>query len=152
VDAVVLEVAKRNVGSVADEAEALVTLVPLDAPLEVEVEVRPEDIGYVRVGQTARVKLSTLPFQKHGKIDAEVLAVSEDAFLRQTPAGEQSFYRARLKLPPDPLAGLRNLPQGFAIMPGMTVSGEINVGDRRIIEYFLYPILAGFDQSLREPR
>lgn len=152
VDAVVLEVAKRNVGSVADEAEALVTLVPLDAPLEVEVEIRPEDIGYVRVGQTARVKLSTLPFQKHGKIDAEVLAVSEDAFLRQTPAGEQSFYRARLKLPPDPLAGLRNLPPGFAIMPGMTVSGEINVGDRRIIEYFLYPILAGFDQSLREPR
>ena len=37
-------------------------------------------------------------------------------------------------------------------MPGMTVMAEINIGDRRIIEYFLYPILAGFDQSLREPR
>lgn len=152
VDGVVLEVARRNVGSVADEAEALVTLVPLDAPLEVEVEIGPEDIGYVHPGQTARIKLATLPFQKHGKIDAEVLAVSEDSFLKQTQGGERSFYRARLKLPPDPLAELRNLPENFAIMPGMTVTGEINIGDRRIIEYFLYPILAGFDQSLHEPR
>lgn len=85
-------------------------------------------------------------------MDATVLAVSEDAFLRQTPAGERSVYRARLKLPADPLADMRNLPKGFAIMPGMTVMAEINIGDRRIIEYFLYPILAGFDQSLREPR
>ncbi len=151
-DAVVLEVARRNAGSVADEAEALVTLVPLDAPLEVDVEIRPGDIGYVRTGQTARIKLATLPFQKHGTLDATVLAVSEDAFLKQTAAGEQSFYRARLKLPAEPLATLRNLPKGFAIMPGMTVMAEINIGDRRIIEYFLYPVLAGFDQSLREPR
>lgn len=151
-DAVVLEVAKRNVGSVADEAEALVTLVPLNSPLEVDVEIQPQDIGYVRVGQTARVKLATMPFQKHGKIDATVLAVSEDAFLKKTAADEQSVYRARLELPPDPLSSMRNLPQGFTILPGMTVSAEINVGERRIIEYFLYPIIAGFDQSLREPR
>lgn len=151
-DGVVLEVAKRNVGSVADETEALVTLVPLDAPLEVDVEIRPEDIGYVRVGQMARVKLSTMPFQEHGKIDAEVLAVSKDAFLKQTQAGEASFFRARLKLPPDPLFSMRNLPTGFNIMPGMTVAAEINVGDRRIIEYFIYPIIAGFDQGLKEPR
>lgn len=151
-DAVVLEVAKRNVGSVADEAEALVTLVPLNSPLEVDVEIQPQDIGYVRVGQTARVKLATMPFQKHGKIDATVLAVSEDAFLKKTAAGEQSVYRARLELPPNPLDSMRSLPQGFTILPGMTVSAEINVGERRIIEYFLYPIIAGFDQSLREPR
>ena len=88
----------------------------------------------------------------HGKIDATVLAVSEDAFLKKTAAGEQSVYRARLELPPDPLSSMRNLPQGFTILPGMTVSAEINVGERRIIEYFLYPIIAGFDQSLREPR
>ncbi len=151
-DAVVLEVAKRNVGSVADETETLVTLVPLDAKLEVEVEIKPEDIAYVRVGQTARVKLSALPFQKHGKMDATVQAVSEDAFLKKLPQGEMSVYRSRLQLPANPLAEMRNLPAGFALLPGMTVTGEINIGDRRIIEYFLYPIIAGFDQSLKEPR
>jgi len=151
-DAVVLEIAKRNAGSVANEAEALVTLVPDDAPLEVEVEIQPQDIGYVQPGQTARVKLTTLPFQRHGKIDAVLKAVSKDAFQKNTPAGEQSVYRARLELPPAPLDSLRNLPDGFALLPGMTVTAEINVGERRIIEYFLYPVLAGFDEGLREPR
>ncbi|MBO4313741.1 MAG: HlyD family type I secretion periplasmic adaptor subunit [Desulfovibrio sp.] len=151
-DAVVLEIAKRNAGSVANEAEALVTLVPDDAPLEVEVEIQPQEIGYVRPGQTARVKLATLPFQKHGKIDAVLKAVSKDAFQKNTPAGEQNVYRARLELPSRPLESLRNLPEGFVLLPGMTVTAEINVGERRIIEYFLYPVLAGFDEGLREPR
>ena len=151
-DAVVLEVAKRNAGSVADEAEALVTLVPDDAPLEVEVEIQPQDIGYVQTGQTARIKLSTLPFQRHGKIDASLKAVSKDSFTKNTAAGEQTVFRARIALPAQPLDSLRNLPEGFCLFPGMTVSAEINVGERRIIEYFLYPVLAGFDQGLREPR
>ena len=151
-DAVVLEVAKRNSGSVVDEAEALVTLVPANAPLEVEAEIQPQDVGYVHAGQTARVKLATLPFQQHGKIDATLLAVSEDSFLKKSGLNEQNIYRGKLKLPSKPLETLRNLPAGFTLLPGMTATVEINVGERRIIEYFLYPILAGFDQGLREPR
>ena len=151
-DAVVLEVAKRNSGSVVDEAETLVTLVPANAPLEIEAEIQPQDVGYVHAGQTARVKLMTLPFQQHGKIDATLVAVSEDSFLKKTGTGEQNVYRGKLALPPNPLETLRNLPAGFALLPGMAATVEINVGERRIIEYFLYPILAGFDQGLREPR
>ena len=151
-DAVVLEVAKRNSGSVVDEAETLVTLVPANAPLEIEAEIQPQDVGYVHAGQTARVKLMTLPFQQHGKIDATLVAVSEDSFLKKTGTGEQNVYRGKLALPPNPLETLRNLHAGFALLPGMAATVEINVGERRIIEYFLYPILAGFDQGLREPR
>lgn len=151
-DAVVLEVAKRNSGSVVNEAEALVTLVPANALLEVEAEIQPQDVGYVHAGQTARVKLATLPFQQHGKIDATLMAVSEDSFLKKSGLNEQNIYRGKLTLPPKPLEMLRNLPAGFALLPGMTATVEINVGERRIIEYFLYPILAGFDQGLREPR
>jgi HlyD family secretion protein len=33
----------------------------------------------------------------------------------------------------------------------MTIAAEIRVGDRRVIEYFLYPILRGLDSSIREP-
>lgn len=151
-DAVVLEVAKRNSGSVVDEAEALVTLVPANAPLEVEAEIQPQDVGYVHSGQTARVKLMTLPFQQHGKIDATLFAVSEDSFLKKSGPNEQNIYRGKLSLPRNPLETLRNLPAGFTLLPGMAATVEINVGERRIIEYFLYPILAGFDQGLREPR
>ena len=147
VDGVVLDIAKRNSGSVADEAETLVTLVPLDADLEVEVEIQPQDIGYVQPGQSAKIKLSTLPFQKHGKIEAKLVTVSSDAFEKNPKVAGASVYKARLDLPKDPLQDLHNVPATFTLLPGMTVTAEINVGDRRIIEYFLYPVLAGFDKN-----
>ncbi|MBQ9536794.1 MAG: HlyD family type I secretion periplasmic adaptor subunit [Desulfovibrionaceae bacterium] len=151
VDGVVLELAKRNAGSVADEAETLVTLVPSDAELEVEVEIQPQDIGYVQPGQKAKIKLATLPFQKHGKIDATLIAVSSDAFDKNPNIPGASVYKARLALPINPLENLKEVPDTFSLMPGMTATAEINVGDRRIIEYFLYPVLAGFDTYRKSP-
>ncbi len=142
-DAVVLELAQRNAGSVANEAEALVTLVPEDAELEVEADIQPQDVGYIRPGQPAKVKLATLPFQKHGKLDATLKTVSRDAF--QNERGGPGVYRARLTLPAHPLQSLSDVPDTFTLLPGMTATAEINVGERRIIEYFLYPVLAGFD-------
>ena len=37
------------------------------------------------------------------------------------------------------------------LLPGMTVTAEIKVGTRTIISYFLYPLLRGLDDSIREP-
>jgi HlyD family secretion protein len=51
VDAVVLEIARRSIGSVVREAETLFSLVPRDAPLQAEVNVDSKDIGEVAVGQ-----------------------------------------------------------------------------------------------------
>jgi HlyD family secretion protein len=46
---------------------------------------------------------------------------------------------------------LRNLPEGFQMLPGMTLTAEMKVGSRRVISYFLYPLLRGLDESVREP-
>lgn len=151
-DAVVLDLAKRNAGSVADEAEALVTLVPDEAGLEAEVDIMPENIGYIREGMPAAIKLATLPYQRHGQIDGMLKTISKDAFDKETPAGVIRVYRARISLPLKPLAGMRNLPEGFSLLPGLSLTAEISAGERSLIEYALYPILAGFDSGLREPR
>lgn len=151
-DAIVLEVAKLSVGSVATEGRELVSLIPRKAVLEAEVDVLPSEIGYVRSGAVTRVKLDTLPFQKHGTIDGVVKTVSKDIFHEQTAAGDSLLFRARIQLPDDPSAGLKELPSGFLCTPGMTLSAEINVGKRRVIEYFLYPIIEGLDTGLREPK
>jgi len=151
-DAVVLDVARRNAGSVADEAEALVTLVPVDAALEVEVDIAAEDVGYIEEGMPAAVKLLTLPYQRHGKMDGVLKAISRDSFDKETAQGVRRVFRARISLPAAPLSTLRNLPDGFALLPGLALTAEISAGTRSIIEYVLYPILAGFDAGLREPR
>lgn len=147
--AVVLDVAVRSVGSVVREAEPLITLVPIDVPQEAEIEIDPKDVGSVRVGDRVRIKLEALPFQRHGTLDGEVRVISGDAFQKTVNGGQtKPVFRGRVKLGD---VALRDVPADFRLSPGMTLQAEIRVGDRRVISYFLYPILRIFDESLREP-
>lgn len=161
VDAVVLEVAKRSVGSVVREAEPLVTLVPADVPLEVEAEIPSRDIGLVRVGDFVRVKLDAFPFQRHGTLPGEIRTISADAFTHD-PQGAQggvanpdaprpaagAVFRARIRLTD---TRLEAVPAGTNLSPGMVASAEIRVGTRSVLSYFLYPVIRVLDESIREP-
>lgn len=72
-------------GSVVRQAEVLFTFVPIDAKggaLEVEAAIAAKDIGHVRPGAKARIKLTAYPFQKHGFLEGEIRMVSPDAFVR----------------------------------------------------------------------
>lgn len=149
-DAIVLDVAQRSVGSVMKEAEPLYTLVPLDSPLEAEVLVDGRDVGHVRAASAARVKLEAWPFQKHGTLAGELRTLSGDAFNPDPKKDGEArpHYKARVKLTS---AELRNVPPTFRLMPGMTVTAEIKAGERSVLSYFLYPLLRGLDESIREP-
>lgn len=147
-DGIVLEVARRSVGSVVQEAETLITLVPAHTALETEVEIGPADIGHVQPGATARLKLQALSFQRHGMLSGVVRLVDADALPSGVQgAGGRSAHRARIEITD---AQLRGAPAGFRLMPGMEVSAEVNVGRRSVISYFLEPILRVGDESLRE--
>ncbi|MBF5093601.1 HlyD family type I secretion periplasmic adaptor subunit [Azospirillum sp. INR13] len=161
VDAVVLEVAKRSVGSVIREAEPLVTLVPADVPLEVEAEIPSRDIGLVRVGDFVRVKLDAFPFQRHGTLPGEIRTISADAFTHDPQgaqggvanpdaprAGPGAVFRARIRLTD---TRLEAVPAGTNLSPGMVASAEIRVGTRSVLSYFLYPVIRVLDESIREP-
>ena len=149
VDAIVLEVSpKAAPGSIAKEAEPLFTLVPVGAPLEVEANIDARDLAFVQVGDKVRVKLDAYPYMQHGSLDGEVSTISEDSFSNKDNANGMLFYRARIKLL---TTTLDNVPSNFRLIPGMPLTADIKVGERRIITYFLRPILRGVDESLREP-
>ncbi|WP_247871549.1 MULTISPECIES: HlyD family type I secretion periplasmic adaptor subunit [unclassified Azospirillum] len=149
VDAIVLEVSpKAAPGSIAKEAEPLFTLVPVGAPLEVEANIDARDLAFVQVGDKVRVKLDAYPYMQHGSLEGEVATISEDSFSNKDSANGMLFYRARIKLL---TTTLDNVPSNFRLIPGMPLTADIKVGERRIITYFLRPILRGFDESLREP-
>ncbi len=150
-DAVVHEIAAFSVGSAVREAEALITLVPLDSILEVELEIPAQDIGRVQPGSEVRIKLNPFPFQKHGTLGGVVRTISEDTFQRQAgePGMPGAYYRARVRII-DPSA-LRNVKEGFRLIPGMEVQGEVKVGHRRIIEYIIHPLIKSLDVAIREP-
>lgn len=146
-DAIVLEIGQKSVGSVVEEAEALFILVPTNAVLEAEVEVAPADIGELRVGDPARIKVDAYPFQKHGTMQGTVQNVSADTFSRQTEIGPTFYYLARIRLDN---THLERVPSPTRLLPGMTLSGEIITGKRSVISYFLYPVLRVMDESFRE--
>ncbi|MBO4345591.1 MAG: HlyD family type I secretion periplasmic adaptor subunit [Victivallales bacterium] len=147
--AIVHDMAMFPVGSAVAEAEALITLVPLDGRLEVEAELRPQDIGRVHVGSDVRVKLSAFPFQKHGTLDGKVRLISGNTFSRQgEPAmAGRSYYRTFIVV----TGSLRNVGDDFTLIPGMEVEAEIKSGRRRIIEYLVYPLIKGLDEAFKEP-
>ena len=152
-DAVVLEVAERSIGSVIETAKPLVTLMPLNATLEAEVQVSGSDIGDIRLADPARIKFDAFPFQKHGVLTATVRNVSEDAFTdasvqAQGRPGAVPFFRSRLRLVD---TKLRNVRSDLRLMPGMAVTAEIVVGSRTVLSYLLYPIIRTLDESLTEP-
>jgi hemolysin D len=151
-DAIVLEIASRTVGSVVREAETLFVLVPSNVPLQAEVNVEGRDIGQVAVAQFARIKFEAFPFQKYGTGSGTVRVVSRDTFTpdpKADPAHKTlaPYYRVLLDVVGDKL----RIPSGEAqLMPGMAVTAELKVGRRSVISYFLYPLLRGLDESIRE--
>ena len=161
---VVLEVAEKSVGSVMQPGEPLFKLIPIDAPLEVEIEIEGKDIGRVQTasaeqiasqdlpgGSEVRIKLSSFPYQEHGALRGAIRTISEGTFDKQTPGGMASgltLYKARVQVFRP--YGLENLPNDFRLMPGMQATAEIKVGRRRVINYFLDPLLRT-KEALREP-
>jgi len=172
---VVFEVADRSVGSVLSPGEPLFRLVPIDVPLEVEVEIAGRDISKVRAASTEQmaeamtafnsdrepelpegsrvsVKLASFPFQKHGTLEGVVRTISEGSFEKESASGASTgitMYKARIRLEDSVM--LDDVPENFRLMPGMTTTAEIKVGQRRVIEYFLYPLLRYQSESIREP-
>ncbi len=151
-DAVVLDISKHSVGSVIREAETLITLVPLDVPLEAEVQINATDIGFVKVGDIARIKLDAFPFQKHGTLTGTVEVLSEDAFSRDPSQGHTAgqsdvYYLGRIGLGK---FTLEHVGKDFKLIPGLTLQAEIKVGRRVVISFFLYPLIRSLDEGVRE--
>jgi len=153
-DAVVLEIPQRSLGSVVPPAEVMFSLVPIDTPLEAELKIAARDVGFVKVGDPVKIKLDAFPFQKFGILKGKVLTVSEDAFTKD-PDGTQalrqigSYYVARIRLES---LKLERRSHEALIRPGSSLTGEILIGKRTVMSYFIYPLVGTLDESLRERR
>lgn len=149
-DAVVLELGQYSIGSVVKEGMAIMTLVPVNNPLEAEVSIETKDIGYVHIGNDVRLKLDAFPFQRHGTLDGKLRIVSEDAYVANNGEGGQKIptFQARVELTN---TRLHDVSPDTRFLPGMTLAAEIVVGKRRVISFLAYPLIRGLDESLREP-
>ncbi|TXH27220.1 MAG: HlyD family type I secretion periplasmic adaptor subunit [Elusimicrobia bacterium] len=157
-ESVVKDLATHTVGTVVQPGTVLLTLVPKDDALRAEVWVSNDDIGFVRPGQSAKLKFAAFPFQKYGMLEGIVEHVSADATEPgadlassrndKPPAGSQApVYKALIRFGSTTLAvGDARLPLGA----GMQASAEILLGRRTVAEYLLSPVQKAWHEAARE--
>ncbi len=166
-DATVLSVGRGiSPGSVLTAGQQFITLVPANAPLEIEATIPGSEDGYVHVGDSVAIKFDTFPYTQYGMAHGVVRIISPDSFNVQdeqrSPSGVVPlpasgsaggvsgtvWYRTRITL--DQI-GLHNTPVGFHLIPGMPVTADILVGKRTVMAYFLGRALPMVREGLREP-
>jgi len=148
-DAVVLKLAKLSVGSVLKDGDPFITLAPLRSPVESEVHIPSRDIGFVRPGDSATVKLDAFSFVEHGTATGTVRWISEGAFSQDdNGTAVEPYYKARIALTQ---VNLKAIPDSFRLVPGMTLIADIKVGTRSVFMYMLKGVIRGLDEAMREP-
>lgn len=144
VDGTVQQLAVRTIGGIVTPAQQLMVVVPRNDTLEVEAFIENKDIGFVRVGQQAEVKIETFQFTRYGTLHGEITSVSHDA-INDEKRG--LIYSTRVRLARNSL----NVDGvDVSLSPGMAVSVEAKIGHRRVIEYFLSPFQRATAEGLRE--
>jgi hemolysin D len=163
VDGTVQQLAVHTIGGVVTPAQALLEVVPLDNRIEVEAMISNRDVGFVRAGQSAEIKVDTFSFTKYGLLRGTVTDVSADSIDRnkpptsdkKTPAsdsaseppGHELVYAAHLTLDRTSMEiDGREVP----LTSGMAVTAEIKTGAQRVITYLLSPLLRYKQESLHE--
>jgi HlyD family secretion protein len=162
-DGTVMSISKVSVGSVLSAGQQFITLVPTDAPLEVEANIAGADDGHVHVGDPVDIKFETFPYSQYGLAHGVVRIVSPDSFNAQeeqrnptgaalTPGGGAQgggvWYRSRMTL--DEIA-LHGVPDGFHLVPGMPVTADIRIGKQTVIRYMMGKIVPLVTEGMREP-
>ena len=152
-DGIVLDIAKRSVGSVVQAAEPLITIVPTDAPLIADVAINSSDVGYVKPGDEVLIKVDTYPYERFGTLHGRLRAIGEDSLSGGTMAASgqapgSMTHRSQIELGPN---DLHDKSGPARLIPGMTLSAEVKAGSRSVISYFLNPITRGLNESIREP-
>ena len=168
-DSTVLSVAPVSVGSVLQGGQTFFTLVPLNAPLEIDAQMTGDESGFVATGQPVQIKFAAYPSTTFGYGQGSVRIVSSDSFLTSSGASPSTassagttansiftgqapnspyFYDVRITL--DRLA-LRHIPKDAHVLPGMPVEADIKVGERTIWEYLIERVMPIVQTGMREP-
>jgi len=144
VDGVVNRVLVATVGGVALAGKPILEIVPADSEMLVTVRVKPADIGFIRVGQSASANVLAYDASTYGRLKAQVVRVGADAIPdeRNEPYFEVQLSTDRRQL----TAHGKVLP----ISPGMPVDVGILTGQRSVLQYVFKPVLRGLQSSLQE--
>lgn len=154
----------HTVGGVVQSAQPLLVIVPRQHQVEIEAYIENKDVGFVAEGERAQVKIETFDYTKYGTVSGRVSHVSRDAIDPSAQVGggisaQMHQDDPKKESPKGPMYAIKVLldqsamnidGRQVALTPGMSVSIEIKTGSRRIIEYFLSPLIQHAHESFNQ--
>ncbi len=132
-------IAVNTLGETVTSAQDMVTIVPVNTPVEMVCYVKNMDIADIEMGMEAEIKLEAYSYNKYGTVKGTVKHISPSSF-----SSEQlgSVYLVKINI--------TDIPYGINLTSGLSGSVEIKTGKRTVMSYFLDPIIKGFGESLKE--
>jgi adhesin transport system membrane fusion protein len=135
-----------TIGGVIQPGSNIMEVVPLEDTLLIESHVQPDDIGFVKVGQAANVKITAFDFSIYGGLPGAVEVVSADAIVDDA-VKNQTYYKVMVRTKSNHLEW-KDGP--LLIIPGMTATTDILTGKRTVLQYLLKPVLKSTESAMRE--
>ena len=130
----------NTLGGVIGPGSPIMEIVPIGKRTLIEAHVKPGDIGFLQVGQTAKIKLAAYDFTVYGGLEGTIESISPDVIGDVEHAGgvDATYYRVMLRVDNNTLHEKgRTLPP----LPGMTGSAEVRIGERSVLNFLLRPML-----------
>lgn len=129
----------NTLGETVTSAQDMVTIVPDNTPVEMVCYVKNMDIADVEIGMETEIKLEAYSYNKYGTVKGTVKYISPSAFSSEQMG---SVYLVKIEV--------TDIPDGISVISGLSGSVEIKTDQRTVMEYFLEPIIKGFEESLKE--
>ena len=133
----------HTLGGVVTPAQELMSVVPKDSKLAIKAKVMNQDIGFVEEGMDVSVKVDTFNFQKYGILKGVVTVVGANSIEDERLGPVYEVFIT----PENTTLVVEGKEQ--SIKAGMSTTNEINIGKRRIIEFFIYPLIKYSDESIK---
>lgn len=145
---VVKNVRATTPGAVLRPGDEVLQIVPADDTLIFEARVKPVDIGFLKSGLPATIKVDAYDFGIYGGLDGKVSYISADTLSEDLRQGEQPYYRVQLQASGRTFSKRKD--DRMDIQPGMTATVEIKTGTNTVLRYLAKPLIKTLQESLTE--
>ena len=169
IDGVAQQLTVTTIGQVVTTGQQLLVITPNEGPVQVEALVANLDIGFVKIGQPAVIKVDAFPFTRFGTLTGKVVRIAQQAVDETEAKRALANVTAPSNMAPPQTSG-PGLPESFVfpvtisleqntmkvgdseipLNPGMTVTAEIKTDSRRVIDYLLSPLSKVGSEAMRE--
>ncbi len=144
VSGVIHESRVEGLRSVVVKAQTLMSIVPSDIPVVIEIRIMATDIDQVFVGQEASVRFNAFNRRSTPMIFGDVSQVSADVLI--DPVTRKPYYEVAVTLRDAEMEKL----EGKKLIPGMPVEAFISTSPRTPLDYVLKPLKDYFDRAFRD--